>query len=62
MIMFNSDFPHIEGGRNPVKRFDASIDGLSREARNAFYAGNFIDLMGKGLPEDLHHPAHLEAA
>ena len=62
MIMFNSDFPHIEGGRNPVKRFDASIEGLSREARNAFYAENFIDLMGKGLPEDLHHPAHLEAA
>ena len=62
MIMFNSDFPHIEGGRHPLKRFDASIAHLSDEAKTAFFSGNFIDMMGKALPQDLHHPAHLRVA
>jgi len=62
VCMFSSDFPHIEGGRNPLKRFDAALEGLSPPARDAFYAGNFIDLMGEGLAEDLRRPARLGAA
>ena len=26
ICMFSSDFPHVEGGRNPLKRFDASLE------------------------------------
>jgi uncharacterized protein len=47
--MFSSDYPHVEGGRNPVKRFDASLADCSEEIRSAFYAGNFSDLMGPTL-------------
>jgi predicted TIM-barrel fold metal-dependent hydrolase len=47
--MFSSDYPHVEGGRNPVKRFDASLAGCDDEARDAFYSGNFADLMGPTL-------------
>src|SRR3954451_18350167 len=47
--MFSSDYPHVEGGRNPVKRFDASLAACSEETREAFYAGNFADLMGPTL-------------
>jgi predicted TIM-barrel fold metal-dependent hydrolase len=62
VAMFSSDYPHIEGGRAPLKRFDASVEGCSAAEIDAFYAGNFIDMMGKGLAEDLRRPKHLLAA
>ena len=54
VCMFSSDFPHIEGGRNPLKRFGESLEGVSESARRRFWRDNFIDLMGAGLPADLH--------
>ncbi len=60
--MFSSDYPHVEGGRNPLKRFDQTLEGCTRQEIDGFYAENFIDLMGKGLAEDLRRPAHLVAA
>jgi predicted TIM-barrel fold metal-dependent hydrolase len=53
VCMFSSDFPHVEGGRNPLKRFDDAVAGLPAQAVGRFYAGNFADLMGEGLPTDL---------
>ncbi len=47
--MFSSDYPHVEGGRNPLKRFEASLGGCSDEVRQAFYCDNFTDLMGPVL-------------
>jgi uncharacterized protein len=47
--MFSSDYPHFEGVRNPVKRFDASLAGCDEEQRSAFYSGNFADLLGPTL-------------
>lgn len=48
ICMFNSDFPHVEGGRNPLKRFEASLDaaGCDDAERDAFYAKNMEDLVG----------------
>ncbi len=54
MCLFSSDFPHVEGGRNPLKRFDDSLAGLGDAARQRFYRDNFIDLMGRGLDASLH--------
>lgn len=63
MVLFSSDFPHVEGGRNPLKRFNDSLAGASERAKRAFYRDNFIDLMGAGLAPELHdHPAALAAA
>jgi predicted TIM-barrel fold metal-dependent hydrolase len=62
MVLFSSDFPHVEGGRNPLKRFNESLAGASEGARRAFYRDNFIDLMGKGLDPALHDVASLQAA
>lgn len=53
VCMFSSDFPHVEGGRNPLKRFDDSVAGLPVRAIERFYAANFADLMGAGLAADL---------
>jgi uncharacterized protein len=50
VCLFSSDFPHVEGGRNPLKRFDESLEGCTEEELEGFYAGNMADLMGPHLP------------
>lgn len=59
MCLFSTDYPHVEGGRNPLKRFDTSLEGLPQNAIDGFYADNFIDMMGRGLSPELRRPAHL---
>ncbi len=62
MCLFSSDFPHIEGGRNPLKRFNDALAGATETAKRRFYRDNFIDLMGKGLDPALHDAPGLAAA
>ena len=51
VCMFSSDFPHVEGGRNPIARFERSMDtaDISTDARERFYVENFVDLLGPVL-------------
>ena len=49
ICMFSSDYPHVEGGRNPYGRFERSTEGLTEVAIEKFYAGNFASLMGPHL-------------
>ena len=46
VFMFASDYPHPEGGRDPIGRFDATLDqaGTAAPARESFYHRNFADL------------------
>lgn len=46
LVMFNSDYPHVEGGRKPLERFEASLGDAPEAVRQAFYCDNFLDLMG----------------
>jgi predicted TIM-barrel fold metal-dependent hydrolase len=62
MVLFSSDFPHVEGGRNPLKRFNESLEGVGERTKRAFYRDNFIDLMGRGLDPALHDAPALQAA
>jgi predicted TIM-barrel fold metal-dependent hydrolase len=45
--MFSSDYPHVEGGRKPIERFEASLGDAGEEVRRAFYVDNFLFLMGQ---------------
>ncbi len=45
-VLFSSDYPHVEGGRRPIERFERSMAGRSDADRHAFYHGNFVDLIG----------------
>lgn len=56
ICMFSSDFPHVEGGRNPLKRFEDAMSATPEAAKRRFYCDNFIDLMGNGLAPDLRGP------
>jgi len=49
VCLFSSDYPHVEGGRRPIERFERSLAGVGEQARQAFYHDNFVDLMGAGL-------------
>jgi len=62
VCLFSSDYPHVEGGRNPLKRFNDSLANTPARAVERFYCDNFIDLMGEGLAADLRRPKHLAAA
>ncbi len=45
LFMFSSDYPHVEGGRNPLKRFEASLASRSEDEKTAFYSKNFARLL-----------------
>ena len=53
ICLFSTDYPHVEGGRRPMERFERTLGDASEETRHKFYAANFEDLMGRGLPAAL---------
>jgi len=46
VCLFSSDYPHVEGGRRPIERFEASLGPATDDIRRRFYRDNFLDLMG----------------
>ena len=48
LFLFSTDFPHPEGGRDPLKRFKAALDDykIGEEQRERFYTSNFNELLG----------------
>jgi predicted TIM-barrel fold metal-dependent hydrolase len=57
VFLFSTDFPHVEGGRNPLGRFERSLTNVSAQARRRFYCDNFEDLMGRALPAEVARTA-----
>ena len=49
VVLFSSDYPHVEGGRRPIERFERSLGNCSAEVRQRFYHDNFDELMGGRL-------------
>lgn len=45
LYLFSSDYPHIEGGRNPLGRFGSSLEGFDEPVLERFYSGNMADLL-----------------
>ena len=41
LYLFSSDYPHAEGGRDPIGRFERSLEGASEATKAKFYADNF---------------------
>jgi predicted TIM-barrel fold metal-dependent hydrolase len=42
LYLFSSDYPHIEGGRNPIGRFESALGERAEAVRDKFYAENFL--------------------
>jgi predicted TIM-barrel fold metal-dependent hydrolase len=49
LFCFSSDYPHPEGGRDPLGRFEASLEGIGEEAKERFYTTNYAEMMGPVL-------------
>lgn len=45
LFLFSSDYPHPEGGRDPLGRFQAALADQDEAAKDKFYAGNFAEMM-----------------
>jgi uncharacterized protein len=47
LYLFSSDYPHPEGTKDPIGRFEAKLDahGIGDDARRCFYTDNFRDLL-----------------
>ena len=44
LYMFSTDYPHAEGGRDPIGRFTRSTASLPTAEKHKFFAENFVDL------------------
>ena len=49
IFMFSSDYPHVEGGRNPMGRFEKATKNLSELDQDKFFRKNFETLMGSAF-------------
>jgi predicted TIM-barrel fold metal-dependent hydrolase len=48
LLLFSSDYPHPEGGRDPIRRFEGSLGNVSEAGKERFYSTNFAEMMGMG--------------
>jgi uncharacterized protein len=44
LFLFSSDYPHPEGTKNPIERFETSFAGLDEDTKDRFYRRNFEDM------------------
>lgn len=42
LYLFSSDYPHAEGGKDPLGKFDASLADFDQGVRDLFFAENFL--------------------
>jgi predicted TIM-barrel fold metal-dependent hydrolase len=45
LFMFSTDYPHPEGGRDPLAKFEETLTETSEADRIRFYAGNMNELL-----------------
>ncbi len=46
MLLFSTDYPHPEGTKDPIGRFEATMGQVSEQAKERFYSRNFAEMMG----------------
>lgn len=46
LFMFSTDYPHPEGTKDPLGRFERTMSDLDEPAKDKFYRGNFEEMMG----------------
>jgi len=45
LFMFSTDYPHPEGGKDPLAKFEATMSELGEAELAKFYAGNMAELL-----------------
>ena len=44
LYLFSSDYPHVEGGRDPIRKFEKYLADSAEAIKDNFYAENFLRL------------------
>ena len=44
LYLFSSDYPHVEGGRNPIGKFETTMADREETEKERFYSENFLRL------------------
>jgi predicted TIM-barrel fold metal-dependent hydrolase len=47
LFMFSTDYPHPEGGRDPLAKFEEFLGDTTPEERDRFFYGNMAELLGR---------------
>ncbi len=50
LFLFSSDYPHPEGTKDPLGKFEKALGGIGDAALDRFYADNFVELLGTHTP------------
>ncbi len=45
LYLFSSDYPHIEGGRDPIGKFERHLEGQAEAVKAKFYTENFLRIV-----------------
>ena len=46
LYMFGTDYPHVEGSRDPLGKMTATMEGFDDDVFEKFFVGNFAKMMG----------------
>lgn len=46
LFLFSSDYPHPEGSKDPIGKFENVLAGFSEDVKTQFYSGNFERVFG----------------
>ena len=49
LFMFSTDFPHPEGGKDPLAKFEETLGDVGEDDRDRFFYANMAELLG-GVP------------
>ena len=49
LYLFSSDYPHVEGGRNPLGRFRSNLEGATETTNARFYHENFARILPRSV-------------
>jgi uncharacterized protein len=44
LFLFSSDYPHPEGTKDPIGKFESTLEGVGDDAKERFYSRNFAEL------------------
>jgi predicted TIM-barrel fold metal-dependent hydrolase len=42
LYLFSSDYPHVEGGRDPIGKFTKALEAESEKTNENFFSENFL--------------------
>jgi predicted TIM-barrel fold metal-dependent hydrolase len=45
LFMFSTDFPHPEGGKDPLAKFEQAMPSTPESAKQRFYYDNMAELL-----------------